>query len=194
MVLRRPLDPRGLQSHPYHIAVGRNGPSSHTHLLFKHSRLCYALRASPTTNPAAAVLPPHFPSAISRRDTFTGRHAVPYPITQEWNSTRAWGRPPLHIETLPSLLAPWSDHAFPVRGHVGLPRPLTLPSLPTKEGLSLNQVFPLPPLRSSSSLTALIRKKSRRRLRPPPSARRHHRAPPSSVRLHRQAPPPGLPA
>ena len=69
------------------------------HLLFKHARLRYALRiacASPTTNPAAASLPPRFPSTIAWRNPFTGRHAVPYPMTREWDSTRTWGRPPKH--------------------------------------------------------------------------------------------------
>ena len=79
------------------------------HILFKHARLRYALRiacASPTTNPAAAALPPCFPSTTSWRDPYTGRHAVPYPMTREWNSTRTWGRPPLHIDALASLLMP----------------------------------------------------------------------------------------
>ena len=38
------------------------------HTLFKHARICYALciaSASPTTNPAAAALPPGFPSTAT---------------------------------------------------------------------------------------------------------------------------------
>ena len=78
-----------------------------THLLFKHARLRYALRmacGSPATNPATAALPPSFPSAITWRDPFTGRHAVPYPMTREWNTnpTRSWGHHPLHIDAIAS--------------------------------------------------------------------------------------------
>ena len=40
---------------------------------------------------------------------------------------------------------PWSAHTFPMRDHVGLPRPLTLPSLPTKANFNPDQVFPVPP-------------------------------------------------
>ena len=104
------------------------------HLLFKHARLRYALCiacASPTTNPAAAALPPRFPSTIAWRDPFTGRHAVPYPMTREWDSTRTWGCPPLHINTLTSLLVPWSGYTFPVRDYIGLPRPLSPSMLAT---------------------------------------------------------------
>ena len=60
-------------------------------------------------------------------------------MTREWDSTRTWGRPPLHIDALTSLLVPWSDHTFPMRDHVGLPRPLSLPSLPTNGGFSSDQ-------------------------------------------------------
>ena len=68
------------------------------HLLFKHARLRYALRiacAQPSTNPAAAALPPSFLTTAPWRDPFTVRYEVPYPMTREWNSepTRTWGRP-----------------------------------------------------------------------------------------------------
>ena len=68
-------------------------------------------------------------------------------MTKEWNSTpgRAWGRPPLHIDNITSLLRPWSSHTFPTRNLIGLPRPLSLPSLPTKAGFNPERVFPLPP-------------------------------------------------
>ena len=68
-------------------------------------------------------------------------------MTRSWNTepTRSWGRPPLHIDNLASLLKPWSNHTFPVRGLVGLPRPLSLSSLPIKADYNPDQVFPLPP-------------------------------------------------
>ena len=55
------------------------------------------------------------PSAILWRDPFAGRHAVPYPMTSEWDSTRTWGQPPLHIDNLASLPKPLSERMFPVR-------------------------------------------------------------------------------
>lgn len=92
--------------------------------------------------------PSSFPSSVTWRDPFTGRRAVPYPITiREWNNnpSRSWGQRPLHIDTLTSPLIPWPEHTFSVRDYVGLPRPLSLPSLPTKEQFDPNQIFPLPP-------------------------------------------------
>ena len=67
-------------------------------------------------------------------------------MTRSWNTepTRSWGRPPLHIDNLASLLKPWSNHTFPVRDLVGLPRPVSLSSLPIKAGYNPDQVFPLP--------------------------------------------------
>ena len=53
--------------------------------------------------------------------------------------------PPLHIDNLASLLKPWSNHTFSVRDLVGLPRPLSLSSLPIKANYSPDQVSPLPP-------------------------------------------------
>ena len=88
MAFCRPLDPRDLQNHPQHIAIGRGGPSP-SHLLFKHARLRYALRivwVSPTT-----------PSSV--------------------------------------------------RNHAGLPRPLGLPSLPTKADFNPKLASPIPPHR-----------------------------------------------
>ena len=55
------------------------------------------------------------------------------------------GSPPLHIDNIASLLRPWSEHSFPTRALVGLPRPLSLPSLPTKADFNPDLVFPLPP-------------------------------------------------
>ena len=120
------------------------------YFLFKHARLRYAFRmacGSPATNPAIAALPPSFPFAITWRDPFTGRHAVPYPKTREWNTnpTRSF----LHIDAIASLV-PWPAHTFPVRDHIVLPSPLSLPSLPTKEQFDPNQVFPLSPPSPSS--------------------------------------------
>ena len=54
------------------------------------------------------------------------------------------------------LLVPWSAHTFPVRDHIGLLRPLSLPSLPTKEQFDPNQVFPLPPPSPSSGTEVLL--------------------------------------
>ena len=121
------------------------------YLLFKHARLRSALRiayASPSTNPATAALPPRFPSTVPWRDPFTGRHAVPYPMTREWDSppSCSWGRPPLHIDNLASLLKPWANHIFPVRNYVGFPCPLSLPSLPTRANFNPDLVFPGPNL------------------------------------------------
>ena len=118
------------------------------HLLFKHARLRYALRiacAQPTTNTAADALPHSFPTAIQWRDPLTGHQAVPYPMTRGWNSepTRSWGCPPLHIDSLASLLRPWSEQTCPVRGLVGLPRPHSLSSLPIKADYNPDWVFPL---------------------------------------------------
>ena len=79
MATRYTVDHRGLPNNPITaLLVDSSLPPSH--LLFKHARLRYALRiacASPTTSPAAAAQPRRFPSAIARRDSFTGRHAVP---------------------------------------------------------------------------------------------------------------------
>ena len=160
------------------------------HLLFKHARLRYALRvacAQPTTNPAAAALPPSFPTTVPWRDPFTGRHAVPYPMTKEWNSTRTWGRPPLHMDNITSLLRPWSSHAFPTRDLVGLPRPLSLPSLPTKAGFNSDRVFPLP-LSDNEILLFSDGSKAGRKvgaafvhLHPPDSTTRSHLLPPDSA-------------
>ena len=71
------------------------------------------------------ALPPRFPSTITWRDPFTGRHAVPYPTTREWNSgsTRTWGRPPLRIDALVSLLKAM------VCPHLPSARPHWIPSL-----------------------------------------------------------------
>ena len=62
------------------------------------------------------------------------------------------GAPPLHIDTLTSLLAPWSSRTFPVRDYIGLPRPLSFSSLPTKETFNPGRVFPLPGADSETRL------------------------------------------
>ena len=43
-----------------------------------------------------------------------------------------------------------------MRNHIGLPRPLSLPSLTTKEQFDQNQVFPLPPPSPSSGTEVLL--------------------------------------
>ena len=55
------------------------------------------------------------------------------------------GRPPLHIGSIASLRRPWAKYTFPTRDLVGLPRPLSLPSLPTKADYNPERDFPLPP-------------------------------------------------
>ena len=55
------------------------------------------------------------------------------PNDKEWDSIRIWGRSNLHIDNIASLLSrPWPEHTFPVCDLVGLPRLLSLHSLPTK--------------------------------------------------------------
>ena len=74
----------------------------------------------------------------------------------ETNPTHSWGHHPLHIDAIALLLVPWSAHTFPVRDHIGLPRPLRLPSLPTKKQFDPNQFFPLPPPSPSSGTEVLL--------------------------------------
>ena len=100
----------------------------------QHARFRYTLRivcAQPTANPAAAALPPSFPTAIPWRDPFTGRHAVPYPTTMEWDSTRTWVRPLFHID---NSFAPETM----VRTQIPDTRPSRTPS-PAQPPLSANQ-------------------------------------------------------
>ena len=149
MALRCTVDPRGLQANPHNTLLLEAGLPP-IHILFKHARLRYALRiacASPTTNSAAAAFPPCFPSTTTWRDPLSGRHAVPYAMTRKWNSssTRTWGRPPLHSNALASLLMPWSAHTFAMRDRVGLRRPLSRQSLPTKANFNPDQAVPAPP-------------------------------------------------
>ena len=52
------------------------------------------------------------------------------------------GPPPLHIDNIASLLRPWPERTFPVRDLVGLPRLLSLHSLPTKVDFNPDQASP----------------------------------------------------
>ena len=148
IALRCTLDPWGFRTAPTTSLLIEAGLPP-AHLLFNHARLRYALRiecAQPTTNTAATALPHSFPTAIQWCDPFTGRHTVPYPMTRSWNSepTRAWGRPPLHIDNLASLLRPWSEHAFPVRGLWVSPARLASPHCQSKPARTLPGLPPPP--------------------------------------------------
>ena len=142
MALRCTVTPRGLQDNLHSIAIGRGGSPPHPHspqtcpVPLRPSHSMCLTNHQPSSCRPPALLPLHHHMARP----FTGRHAVPYPMTRKWNSssTRTWGRPPLHIDALASLLMPWS--AFPMRDHVGLPRSLSLPSLPTKANFNPDQV------------------------------------------------------
>ena len=122
------------------------------HLLFKNARLCYSLRiACPNQPPIQQQPPSHTAFQLLSSGVIPSQDATlfrtHYPMTRSWNTdpTRSWGHPPLHIDNLASLLKPWSNHTFPVRELVGIPRPLSLSSLPTKADYSPDRVFHLPP-------------------------------------------------
>ena len=164
-----------------------------THASFL-AHLRYALRvacAQPTTNPATAALPPSFPSSVSWRDPATGRHAVPYPMTREWGSTQTRGCPPFHIDSIASLLKPWSKYTLPICNLVGLPRPPSPPSSLTKADCNPKRVFPLPPS-GNEVLLFSDGSKTGSKVVSPTSARPHRRAPPQTTvcQLHYQSPHP----
>ena len=76
-----------------------------------------------------------------------------HPMTREWDNRTS--HPPTH-RPLTSLLVPWPNHSFPMRVHVRRPRPLILPSLPTKEEFNPGQVFLRPPLGAADDSEVLL--------------------------------------
>ena len=152
MALRCTVDPRGLQDNPHNIATGRSGTPPNPHFIQTcpaslrppHSMCLTNHQPSSSCPPVLLPIHHHMARPIYRPPC----SSIPNEPEKEFEFHPHVGPPP----TTPRRLSLTPDAMvcphLSMRDHAGLPRPLSLPLLPTKANFNPDQVFPVPPSRS----------------------------------------------